>query len=85
MVLLPTPPLPEPTAITLLAARPIWPIFSGGRTCSTTRTLISVSAGSLLRRSCSASRRVSSQRGPAQVVRPSETSTRRSSIAISPI
>ncbi len=31
IVLLPTPPLPLPTAITLLASSPIWPSFIGGR------------------------------------------------------
>ena len=30
IVLLPTPPLPDPTAITLFASRPTWPILVGG-------------------------------------------------------
>ena len=33
-MLLPTPPLPEATAITLLTARPIWPNLFGARSCS---------------------------------------------------
>ena len=44
-VLLPTPPLPEPTAMTLLAARPTSPIFSAGRWCTASATSTSDEAG----------------------------------------
>ncbi len=63
MVLLPTPPLPEPTAITLLAARPISPIFSAGRSCRTTFTVTSATCGSFALTIWASSCRVSFQSG----------------------
>ena len=69
MELLPTPPLPEPTASTLLAARPTVPIFSAGRWCSATAT-VTAAAGNCRFRSFSNSARTASHSGADQLVSP---------------
>ena len=73
IVLLPTPPLPEPTAITLLAWRPIWPSFSGGRSCGTTSTETFATWGNAVRTSSSIRARVALQRIAEWLVRPTAT------------
>ena len=69
MELLPTPPLPEPTASTVLAARPTLPIFSAGRWCSATAT-VTAAAGNCRFRSFSNSARTASHNGADQLVSP---------------
>ncbi len=69
MVLLPTPPLPDPTAMTLLAASPMVPSFCGGRSWILGSIVTRLIAGKRCRINCSNSATVSCHSGAEWVVR----------------
>ena len=75
-VLFPTPPLPEPTAITLLAFRPTCPNSIGGRICSARSISTSCRSATSLR-SFSASASIVSSHSGAEWVVSSSVSERR--------
>ena len=84
IVLLPTPPFPEPTAITLLASSPIWPSFVGARSWGVTVTVTVGTAGKAVRSRSSIRPRVCFQRMAEWLVKPTSTAMQSAVAVIAP-